>query len=515
MAQSKSTTLDMNGKPFNRSAMVAVLLIGTFAGVLMQTSLGTAIPTLMHDFNISFATAQQATTWFLLANGVMMPVSAFLSTRIKSKTLYIIAYALLVTGMAMTAFSPAKADMWWVFLAGRIVTAIAVGITMPLMQVVMINIYPVEQRGAAMGLNGIVIGLAPAIGPSLSGWILEKDHVFLGLTISDSWRTIFVIPLIVIVIAFIMSFFFVKNVLPTKKIKLDVVSFVLSVVGFGVFLWGFTNVATDGWGDLKTVISPILFGIIIIVLFIWRQLKMDVPFMDVRVFKNKQFSITTLAVMMTMMAMMGVQMMLPTYLQNVHGMSTLNSGLVLLPGALMMGIMAPITGRAYDRIGAKRLSIIGFVILALGTFPFMFITTTTPGAFITTLYAVRMFGVAMAMMPLTTMSMSVLPPNEAAHATASNNTARQVASSVVVALLTSVTQNIITNNEPSHALQVANPLQFGSDMLDASMKGFRVSFAIGFAFSIVGIILALFISKGRVIPYGTTNGATVKDEKEA
>ncbi|SCB79664.1 MDR family MFS transporter [Weissella bombi] len=515
MAQSKQTTLDMNGKPFNRTAMVAVLLIGTFAGVLMQTSLGTAIPTLMHDFDISFATAQQATTWFLLANGVMMPVSAFLSTRIKSKVLYNIAYALLTIGMAVTAFTPAQSNMWWLFLAGRIITAIAVGVTMPLMQVVMINIYPVAERGAAMGLNGIVIGLAPAIGPSLSGWILEKDHVFLGLTISDSWRTIFILPLIVIVIAFILSFFFVKNVLPTKKIKLDVLSFILSILGFGVFLWGFTNVATDGWGDIATVVTPIVLGIVVIILFIWRQLKMDVPFMDVRVFKNKQFTITTVAVMMTMMAMIGVQMMLPTYLQNVHGMSTLDSGLVLLPGALLMGIMAPIAGRSYDRIGAKRLSIVGFVILAISTFPFMFITTTTPGAFITTLYAVRMFGVAMAMMPLTTMSMSVLPPNEAADATASNNTARQVASSVVVALLTSVTQNIITNNQPSKALQAANPLQYGSDILDASMKGFHVSFAIGFAFSIVGIILALFISKGRVIPYGMTNGATIKGEKEA
>lgn len=134
MAQSKQQTLDINGKPFNRSAMVAVLLIGTFAGVLMQTSLGTAIPTLMHDFDISFATAQQATTWFLLANGVMMPVSAFLSTRIKSKVLYNIAYALLTIGMAVTAFTPAQSNMWWMFLAGRIITAIAVGVTMPLMQ---------------------------------------------------------------------------------------------------------------------------------------------------------------------------------------------------------------------------------------------------------------------------------------------------------------------------------------------------------------------------------------------
>ena len=159
----KKQFTDINGKPFNRNAMVAVLLIGTFAGALMQTSLGTAIRTLMRDFDITLATAQQATTWFMLANGIMMPVSAFLSTRIPTKVLYITAYLLLFIGMTITSLTPAQHDMWWMFLAGRIIAAIAVGISMPLMQVVMVNIFPAESRGTAMGLNGIVIGLAPAI----------------------------------------------------------------------------------------------------------------------------------------------------------------------------------------------------------------------------------------------------------------------------------------------------------------------------------------------------------------
>ena len=131
MAKNKSVAMDINGNPFSRSAMVAVLLIGTFAGVLMQTSLGTAIPTLMRDFDITLATAQQATTWFLLANGIMMPVSAYLSTRIPSKVLYIFAYLMLFAGMATTAFTPAHHDRWWMFLLGLILVSIAVGVTIP------------------------------------------------------------------------------------------------------------------------------------------------------------------------------------------------------------------------------------------------------------------------------------------------------------------------------------------------------------------------------------------------
>jgi Na+/melibiose symporter and related transporters len=320
--------------------------------------------------------------------------------------------------------------------------------------------------------------------------------------------------MIVLLLVTIASPFFIKNVIPNRKMKLDLPSLIISTIGFGVFLWSFTNVATDGWGDFKNVILPMIIGLIFIVLFVLRQLKMDEPFVDVRVFKNTQFSLTTVAVMMAMMAMMGVEMMLPTYLQNVHSLSPLKSGLVLLPGALMMGVVAPFAGKAYDRIGAKRLSLIGFGILAIGTLPYLFLTPSTPDHFITALYAVRMFGIAMAMMPLSAMAMSVLPPAEAAHATAANNTARQVASAVVVALLSSVTQNVISNNEPAKALQHTNPLQYGADYLNASMKGFHVSFAIGLAFAFIGIAVAFFLKGGKIQPVGLTNHKPTQDGKE-
>lgn len=347
----KKQFTDINGKPFNRNAMVAVLLIGTFAGALMQTSLGTAIPTLMRDFDITLATAQQATTWFMLANGIMMPVSAFLSTRIPTKVLYITAYLLLFIGMTITSLTPAQHDMWWMFLAGRIIAAIAVGISMPLMQVVMVNIFPAESRGTAMGLNGIVIGLAPAIGPTLSGCLLQKHGTVMGLNLNGSWRLIFHLPMSVLALVIIAAPFCIKNVIKNERMKLDLPSLVISTVGFGSFLWAFTNVATDGWGNVKTVIAPMIIGALIIVLFVLRQLRLDEPFVDVRVFKNRQFTLTTICVMMSMSAMMGVEMMLPTYLQNVHLLTPLQSGLTLMPGALMIGIMAVLAGRDYDRIG--------------------------------------------------------------------------------------------------------------------------------------------------------------------
>ncbi|WP_172355822.1 MDR family MFS transporter [Lactococcus insecticola] len=478
-------------------AMLVLILVATFAGMLMQTSLGTALPSLMKDFDINLSTAQEATTWFLLANGIMVPVSAYLTTKFSTKWLYVVAYALLFIGMFTASVAPTS--NWTVFLAGRIIQAIAVGITMPLMQVVMVNIFPAEERGKAMGLGGLVIGLAPAIGPTLSGWILEKNHVILGLTISNSWRTIFILPLVVITIAFVLSPFVLKDVIPNRPMKLDFLSLVESILGFGLFLWGFTNVATEGWGNVPKVIVPIVVGILIIVLFVLRQTRMSDPFLDVKVFLNKQFTVTTAAIALSMMAMMGVEMMLPLYLQNVRGLSALNSGIALLPGALMMGIVSPLAGAAYDKVGAKRLARVGFTILAIGTLPFMFLSETTSTIFITTMYALRMFGIAMVMMPLTASAMSALPPQEAAQGTASNNTARQVASAVVVALLSSVTQNIITNNTPAKSLQTSNPLAYAEKMIHASLDGFHVSFFLGFLFAVIGLLISGLLRKGKHI----------------
>ncbi|WP_374286315.1 MDR family MFS transporter [Lactococcus sp.] len=492
------SVVDIHGKPYRRGLMVLLVLLATFAGVLMQTVLGTTIPTLMRDYNISMATAQQATTWFLLANGIMIPVSAYLATKFSTKRLYMVAYLALFLGMVIVYAAPApKPSTWWVFLVGRILQASAVGISMPLMQVVFVNIYPPEKMGMVMGMAGLVVGLAPAIGPTFAGWILDKNHIIFGLTLSNSWRTIFLLPMLVLGLCLLASPFVLRDVLPNRDIHLDVLSLIESVLGFGLFLWGFTNVATDGWGKFDTVILPIILGVVIIALFSRRQFKLEKSFLDLRVFKIKQFTLTTIVIALITMAMMGVEMMLPLYMQEVHGLSALNSGLILLPGALMMGIMSPIAGIAYDKVGAKRLAMVGAVILMIGTFPFIYLSAETPNLFITVLYSMRMFGIAMVFMPLTASAMHALPVEEAADGTAANNTARQVASAVVVALLSSVTQNVITNAEPAKALKVSNPLHYADKLIQAMLTGYHVSFALGFVFAILAFLVALFLQGHR------------------
>lgn len=266
--KSNAMNLDIHGNQYKPKIIMSIILLATFSGALMQTSLGTALPTLMNDFDIDFSTAQQATTWFLLANGIMVPLSAFLATRISTRLLHVYSYGALLFGLILTAIAPSNQDGWLIFLAGRIVTAIAVGLMMPLLQIIIIYMFPIKQRGTAMGLSGLAVGLAPAMGPTFAGWILNKNHEVLGITISDSWRNIFVLPIIIIAIAFILSFFFMKDVIPNRKLKLDLYSLILSCIGFGLFLWGFSNVASEGWGNINYVILPIFLSIIVLTLFV-------------------------------------------------------------------------------------------------------------------------------------------------------------------------------------------------------------------------------------------------------
>lgn len=492
------TTTDINGQPYNRSLMVLVLLIGAFCTILNQTILSTAFPALMKAFGISTSTVQWLTTGFLMVNGIMIPISAYLSSRFNTKRLFIIAMTVFEIGTILSWLAPSFAAL----LTGRLIQAVGVGINMPLMQNIMLTIYPPEKRGAAMGINGLVIGLAPAIGPTLSGWVIDNY----------SWRWLFgmIVPIAALVI--IASFVLVKNVIPNRRPKLDWLSVIISTLGFGSMLYGFSSVGDKGWTD-PVVLATIVIGAILVVFLVLRQNKLDEPFLEFKVFKSGEFTLATILSSIVMMAMVGVELVIPLYLQIIHGMSAFHSGLTLLFGALFMGIMSPITGNLFDRHGAKRLAVTGMFILTVGTLPFAFITRDTPTIYIVFLYAVRMFGISMVMMPVTTAGMNSLPFNLISHGTAVNNTLRQVATSVGTAIMISVLTNVTKNNQPGHALLKASPLQYKSQMFDATLMGYHAAFWFAIIFSILGLILTFFVTSGNGI-HLRIDSADMKEKEE-
>lgn len=483
----KNQAVDIYGKPYNRSLMVVVLLIGTFCTVLNQTLLATAFPTLMKDFNISASTVQWLTTGFLLVNGIMIPISAWLINTFSSRHLYLTSMSIFLIGTVTCFIAPNFATL----LAGRLIQATGVGISMPLLQNILLSIFPPEKRGSAMGMAGIVIGLAPALGPTLSGWII--DHY--------SWRDLFgmVIPIVVLVL--ILAVFLMKSVIQLTHPKIDALSALLSTIGFGSLLYGFSSVGDKGWTS-KEVIIFLVVGILFIAIFSWRQLHIENPFLELRVFKSKIFTVAAILAGVTNMAMVGAEMVLPLYIQNIRGESAFHSGLMLLPGALVMGLMMPVTGSIFDKFGARKLAITGMLILTSATLPFAFLTSQTSVLVIIVLYAIRMFGISMVMMPVTTSGMNALDNRLISHGTAVNNTFRQVASSIGTAILISVLTNVTKGNLPEKALLKSQPLLYKDRAIEATLSGYHAAFFVAVFFGFIGWLITFSLAKKEVFHHG-------------
>jgi len=470
--------LDANGKPYHRTWLVLTLLVGTFSTFITQTLLTTAFPTLMNYFHISATAVQWLTTGFMLVMGIMIPISAWMLTRINSKVLYLAAMIIFGIGTILSYLSIS----FPMLLVARMIQAMGVGISAPVFQTIMSSVYPPEKRGSAMGTAGIVIGLAPAIGPTLSGWIIDNYN----------WQALFLFIMPINWIVIIVSFFTLRKVLPTSKQPIDWWSVIISTIGFGSMLYGFSSVGDSGWGD-PVVLATLIVGLIFIGLFVYRQFHMDQPLLELRVFKIPAFTLSSILTALAYMAMMGVELILPMYIQTVLGRSAMDSGLILLPGAIMMGIMSPITGRIFDHIGARRLAMTGMLLLSMGTAFFLSISATTPIVWIIVVYAIRMFGLTMVTMPVTTTGINALPFNLISHGTAANNTLRQVAASMGTAVLISVYSSVAKWQMPKQDLLHQAPLHYKAAATTATLTGYHMAFVVSLIFCAFGFVLTFFL----------------------
>src|SRR5699024_6418633 len=413
------------------------------------------------------STVQWLQSVFMLVNGIMIPVTAFLIQRFTTRRLFLTAMSLFALGTATAAIAPTFS----LLLIGRVLQASGAGIMMPLLQTILFLVFPIEKRGQAMGMFGLVIAFAPAIGPTLSGWLVDQFH----------WRSVFYVVLPIAIINIVGAYIFLKDVTEQKDIKVDVASIVLSTIGFGGLLYGFSIAGNVGWGSIQ-VYGTMIIGAISLFIFITRQLKLDQPMLEFRVFKDKIFSLTTGLGMIVFMSMIGTAVILPLFMQNMLGFSALDSGLVLLPGAIIMGIMNPITGKLFDMFGARYLAIGGFLILTVTTFLFADLSTETTLMYMAVLNAVRMLSISMVMMPVTTAGLNQLPENLIPHGTAMSNTFRQMSGAIGTAVLVTVMSTTAIPNEGINGL----------------IHGVNVSFYVATAISVIGLILSLFLKSPKL-----------------
>ena len=446
--------------------MLAVVMFGSFVTVLNQTIVTPALPSIMAEMGVNAATAQWLTTGFTLVNAIMVPVTAYLTDRYRTRTLFLVSMAIFAIGSALAGWAP----NFPVMLCGRLLQAAGAGILMPMSMTVLMLMFPPERRGSAMGMFGIVIAFAPAVGPSLAGVVIDSYNyhvLFYGIAVLSA-------------LVIVSAALFVDKTMGGAKsdAALDKPSVILSTLGFGGLLYGLSTIGSSGVNVADVVISAV--GLVILVFFFRRQLHMDEPMLQVRVLAGRKFLIGTIIGMLVQGSLMVGTILMPIYLQTYLGYSATVSGLVMLPGALLMGIMGPIAGNLFDKHGPRALSLVGMTLLVLSTFAFAVLGDSTSLAYLVVLFTLRMLSMGLVNMPITTWAMNSLDNKVMNHGTSVNNTLRQVAGSFGTALLVS-----ISTAATSAASGSMDPTHAGIFGVNAAFFGAGIMCLIGLVLTIV------------------------------
>lgn len=456
----QQTVMDKKGS----QRVVAVMMIGAFIGVLNQTLLATILPEIMHDFQISSNTVQWLTTIFMLVNGIMIPVTAFLIERFTLRQLFFTATGFVVVGSFLCFIGP----NFSILLVGRAVQALDAGMLMPLTQTLLFIIFPPEKRGLAMGMFGLVIGFAPAIGPTASGWFVNFFD----------WRYLFLIVLLIAVADFIFGYVTLQNMTQLTHPNFDVISVIETTLGFGGLLYGFSVAGQLGWTHPVVYVTLIL-SIVILILFVLRQLRLETPLLEFRVFKYRNFTISMMLIILMFMLFIGSMTILPIFMQNTLHWSPLLSGLILLPGGLVMGLLSPVMGKVFDKMGGRSLSILGMSIILIGALLLAQIHVSTPILYIIFSFSVMMLGNAMIMTPMTTAALNALPMKYIAHGTAMNNTMRQISAAIGTGLLVTAMTSLAQGTSRSGTASV--------------VFGLNMTYYIVALVALIGVGLAFFV----------------------
>ncbi|HWK23963.1 MAG TPA: DHA2 family efflux MFS transporter permease subunit [Ureibacillus sp.] len=406
-----------------RKLLLVIMIAGCFLSTLNQTLLNVALSDLMVIFDVTPTTIQWLATGFMLVNGILVPITAFLMKRFSTRQLFISSMMFLLIGSILAAC----AVNFSMLLTGRMIQAVGAGIIIPLMMTVIVFLFPAEERGAVMGKVGFAIIFAPAIAPTVAGFIVEYV----------SWRWLFIglIPFVAIII--VLAYKYLFNVAEATKVKLDGLSVIYSTVGFGFLLYGFSSAGSRGWSDWL-VLSSILIGLVVTALFCQRQLSSNDPLLNLSVFKYKMFSMTTIVNVAITILMYADLILLPMYLQNGRGFTAFEAGLLLLPGAIINAFLSPVTGKLFDKYGAKPLFIVGMIFIAISMWAVIDLTSSTSYVYLLVRTIILRVGLAFITMPLNTAALNALPKELASHGSAVNNTARQLSGAIGTAVIVTI-----------------------------------------------------------------------------
>ena len=449
--------------------VLLVFLLAAFVGVLNQTILSPALPSIMAYMNVDAATAQWLTTAFTLVNAIMVPITAYLIDRFSTKTLFEFSTLIFFVGTVIAAVS----SSFFVLLSGRILQAVGAGILMPMVQVVMLTMISRQHRGTVMGVFGLIIGFAPAIGPTASGIIVDKLD----------WHALFVIVAPLMLICSIIGFFALENLNERKDISLDKLSVILSTIGFGGLLYGFSDIGSAGLNTTAFIVIAV--GFISLIFFFKRQVALEQPMLKVDILKNKVFLMGTIITMIVQAALLVGTVITPIYVQTIRGYSATVSGMLLLPGALITAIGGIIAGKIFDIRGPRGLAILGYTLLVIGSAGFTVLDDQTSLAYLCVMFAIRSLGISLVNMPLNTWALNSLDNSLISHGTALSNTFRQVAGSLGTAILVTV-MSIVSSYKLSSMPE-----------LEAMNYGINAAYMCATILTVIGLVLTIVTVKSN------------------
>ncbi len=402
--------------------MVGVLLSGTLLAVLNLTLLSPALPAIMGSLNVDATTVQWLTSGYSLVEAVVIPLSAYLIGRFTTRQLFISFLCVFMVGSLAAALAP----VFPVLLLGRILQAVCTGAIMPMVFTVILLVFPREMRGTAMGVIGLIIGFAPAVGPSLAGLLVD----------SVGWRWLFGIVFALSVVVIVLAVFTLKDYGDFKRSRFDVPSVVLSTCGLVCLLFGLSTFASTP--NMALTAGLIVVGIILMGFYVRRQLTIPEPMLKVGILSTRKYAISVIIIVTVQAALMGTGVITPLYIQGVRGYSATMSGVAMLPGAVIGAFMGLVSGRLFDRFGAKRIVVPGAFVALAGAGCLVALGMDSSFVFIMLAYTVLTVGLQFTMTPLNTWGVNSLDNSVIQHAQGLSNTLNQVAASVGTALLVSI-----------------------------------------------------------------------------
>jgi EmrB/QacA subfamily drug resistance transporter len=432
------------------------LIISGIASSTLSTALSTALPNIISYFGVSTSSGQWITSGYSLAMGMVMPLTAYLITKFPTKKLYLGGIGIFIIGLLMSIFTGNFAVM----MVGRVLQACGNGVLLSAAQVIILTMYPIEKKGTMMGTYGLATTAAPIIAPTIAGLMID----------AFGWKSIFYVVLAVMVCSFAMSCVVFDDILELQNKKFDTISFVESIFAFGGVTLGIGNIGSYGMGSVYSF-GPLLIGVVGSIFFVKRQSSLDTPFLDVKILKNREYALSVISSMLLYFVMMGSSILMPLYVQTVMGYPAVISGLVMLPGSLVTALASPFAGKMYDKMGIKKIFVVGSICLLISNLGMVFLTMDTPLFVAAAWNVVRSVAIGSLMMPLLTWGTSHVDPLRVADASSLLTSFRTIAGSIGSAVFVGI---MTTVGAKSGARYGDGALLHGVNMAFLSMAAFTV-----------------------------------------